>query len=58
MRKNKHAGTIGTILLILLLIALVVLSNVNRDNLSFAEGVSVSIIRPAQNAFTNFSSVL
>ena len=53
MRKNKHAGTIGTILLILLLIALVVLSNVNRDNLSFAEGVSVSIIRPAQNAFTN-----
>ena len=41
MRKNKHAGTIGTILLILLLIALVVLSNVNRDNLSFAECVSV-----------------
>lgn len=53
MRKNKHAGTIGTILLIILLIALVVLSNVNRDNLSFAEGISVSIIRPVQNTFTN-----
>jgi len=44
MYKNKRSGTIGAIITVIILIALVILTNVNRDNLSYAEGFATSII--------------
>lgn len=52
MYKNKRSGVVGTIIMIIVLILLVILTNVDRENVSYAEGFATSIIMPIQNAFT------
>ena len=51
-KKNKRSGAIGTIIIVIILILLVVLTNVSRDNVSYAESFATSILMPIQNAFT------
>lgn len=52
MYKNKRSGAMGTIIIAIVLILLVILTNVNRDNLSYAESFATSFIMPVQNAWT------
>ena len=49
---KKRRGAIFTVIAVIVLILLVILTNVNRDNLSYAEGFATSIIMPIQNAFS------
>lgn len=51
MHKNKKSAII-TVIAVIGLILLVILTNVNRDNLSYAEGFASTIIMPIQNAFS------
>ena len=48
---KKKRGAVFTVIAVIILILLVILTNVNRDNLSYAEGFANSIIMPIQNAF-------
>ena len=51
MHKNKKSAIV-TVIAVIGLILLVILTNVNRDNLSYAEGFANTIIMPIQNAFS------
>ena len=51
MFGKKHSNVIGTIITIIILILLVILTNIDIKNLSYAESLTSSIIRPVQNGF-------
>lgn len=51
MYKTKHAGVISTVVIIVVLALLVFLTNVDVKNLSYAQSISTSFIRPIQNGF-------
>lgn len=51
MYKTKHAGIVSTIITIIVLVLLVFLTNVDINNLSYAQSISTAIIKPVQNGF-------
>lgn len=52
MYRNKQTGILGIIITIVILILLIILSNVNVENLSYAESLASSIVMPVQNGLT------
>lgn len=52
MYKNKKVGIIGIIITLLILVALVLLTNVNIDRFSHAEGFFNKLVMPIQNGLT------
>lgn len=52
MYKSKKTGIIGIIITIIILTALVILTNVDTNELSYAEGIVNKLIMPVQNGMT------
>lgn len=52
MYRNKQTGILGIIITIVILILLIILSNVNVENLSYAESLASSTVMPVQNGLT------
>ena len=52
MYKSKKTGIVGIILTIIILTALVILTNVDTNNFSYAEGIINKLVMPIQNGMT------
>lgn len=52
MYKSKKTGIIGIILTIIVLTVLVILTNIDTDKFSYAEGITNKLVMPIQNGMT------
>jgi len=52
MYKSKKTGVIGIIVTIIILTALVILTNVDTNEFSYAEGIINKLVMPIQNGMT------
>lgn len=51
MFGKKHSNVLGTVITIIILILLVILTNIDIKDMSYAESLTSTIIRPVQNGF-------
>ena len=52
MYKSKKTGIIGIVITVIILTGLVILTNVDTNKFSYAEGVINKLVMPVQNGMT------